>query len=95
MDKDNKNTEHDNTDKKLHISDVIDSKIIRDYIDKLKEKIFKIESNMPEFWQHEYLKEIQVLYRTINELKNLIGDTSDDNELDNIKDWLKYHSRSV
>lgn len=43
MDTENKNTELDNTDKKLHISDVMNS-ILNDYQDKLKNITEKIDS---------------------------------------------------
>lgn len=43
MDTENKNTELDNTDKKLHISDVMSS-ILKDYQDKLKNITEKIDS---------------------------------------------------
>lgn len=43
MDKDNKSTELDNTDKKLHISDVMNS-ILNDYQDKLKDITTRIDS---------------------------------------------------
>ena len=51
MNKDNKNTEVDNTDKKLHISDVISSKI-----DKPKIRL-SIISTKHEQWKNNFIRE--------------------------------------
>ena len=69
--------------------------IIKKYIKDLKKRIYKIIEELPEFWAQEELREIQVLYRTVGELKSLIGDSSEDEDMKEIKDWLKGHSRSV
>jgi hypothetical protein len=81
-----------------------------EYIKQLKSKIYKIQNEIPEFWMHEDLREIQVLYRTINELKDIIKDyykkwseayeepveyDATDPEMDEIKEWLKSHMRAV
>jgi len=82
------------------------TKIIKKYIKELKKKIRKIQKELPEFNMHEELREIQVLYRTINELKTIVKDYTiangepfeyDDNdpEMDKIKEWLKGYWRTV
>jgi len=69
---------------------------INGYIKYLKTRIKHIQDHIPEFWMHENLNEIQVLYRTINELKTLYNITTEnDDDMNEIKEWLKGYSRSV
>ena len=55
MDTENKNTELDNTDKKLHISDVMNS-ILNDYQDKLKNITEKIDTKKKIYHNLSHLK---------------------------------------
>lgn len=60
MEKDNKSTELDNTDKKLHISDVIDSKIYCGFVINSREP--KNHSMMI----HKFLSERELQTKTLN-----------------------------
>ena len=66
---------------------------IKAYINTLKNRIDYIQNNLPEFWMHEHLKEIEVLYKVIIELKTIINE--DINDMNNVKQWLKSYLRDV
>lgn len=74
MDSDNKRTDVDNTDKKLHISDVISSKI-----DKPKIRL-SIISTKHEIWKNNFIREGYLFgrykvgenFRLINEDKEIV-----------------------
>jgi hypothetical protein len=54
---------------------------IVNYINRLKKKAIKKTNNLPEFWQHEHLREIQVLTRVILDLREVVGHSEEDEEL--------------
>lgn len=67
--------------------------VIENYIVSLKARIHNIQANIPEFWAHEKLREIQTLYGVIYDLKALCNITEEDPEMVEIKSWLKSYSR--
>ena len=62
---------------------------VSEYIGTLKERVLFIKDNLPENWMDEHLREIQVLYRTIKDLKKISGEESNDIEMERIKNWLE------
>lgn len=60
------------------------SKEVIKYINRLKKKAIKILNNLPEHWQHEHLKEAQVIIRIILDLREIIGYDEEDKDLE----WL-------
>jgi hypothetical protein len=70
MDKDNKNTEHDNTDKKLHISDVSNSYDVGKF--KRMENAIKIILTNIEFLGTRQNKEYTISKQDINTLKDAL-----------------------
>ena len=60
------------------------SKDIVKYKNRLIKKAIKKTKNLPEYWQHEDLREIQVLTRVVLDLREIIGHNEEDENLN----WL-------
>jgi hypothetical protein len=60
------------------------SKDIIKYTDRLIKKAIKKTKTLPEHWQHEHLREIQVLTRVVLDLREIVGYDEEDTNLN----WL-------
>lgn len=66
---------------------------LKKYITELKKRVLLIRENLPEFWMHGDLREIQVILKIIEDLKKLLKQEDveyieEDCEIEEIKSWL-------